>query len=103
MKANNLPEGGFIISFINELELLSYPSLTKSEENKIKDFIASIDVVDLNPSIKKETIRLRKKYLIKLPDAIICAAALSQEISLLTFDDQLFKIKELIIIKPDFV
>lgn len=32
IKSNNLPEGKFIISFINELELLSYPEITQGEE-----------------------------------------------------------------------
>lgn len=41
LKANTLPAGNFIISFINELELLSYPNLSKSEENKIEEFIHS--------------------------------------------------------------
>ena len=39
VNSSTLPQGTFIISFINELELLSYPNLSKSEEDKIKDFI----------------------------------------------------------------
>lgn len=103
LKANTLPAGNFIISFINELELLSYPNLSKSEENKIEEFIHSIDVLDMNTLIKQETIILRKKYRIKLPDAIICATALVHEASLLTLDNNLSKIKEIKLIRPDLV
>jgi len=38
---------------------------------------------------------LRKKHNLKLPDAIICATALSQNSWLITFDESLNKIKEL--------
>lgn len=95
LNSNNLPEGKFFISVINELELLSYPAISKVEEIKIKKFIDDIDVLDIDEMIKIETIRLRKKHNLKLPDAIICATALSQSAMLVTFDESLKKIKEL--------
>lgn len=96
-----LPRGEFLISFITELELLSYPNLSKSEEERIKDFIESVDVMGLSSGIKGETIRLRKNYKIKLPDAIICATALSLNASLLTFDSSFKKIKEVTLVKAE--
>lgn len=95
LNSNTLPEGNLFISFINELELLSYPAISKVEEIKIKKFIDDIDVLDIDEAIKIETIRLRKKYNLKLPDAIICATALSQNARLITFDESLNKIIEL--------
>jgi hypothetical protein len=99
LNLKNLPGGKFFISVINELELLSYPHLSNEEEIKIKNFIDDIDVFDLTDEIKTETVRLRKKYSIKLPDAIICATALTQNAPLITFDENLSKIKELKILK----
>ena len=95
LNSNSLPEGKLFISVINELELLSYPAIGKVEEIKIKKFIDDIDVLDIDEAIKIETIRLRKKHNLKLPDAIICATALSQNSRLITFDESLNKIKEL--------
>jgi len=95
LNSNSLPEGKLFISVINELELLSYPAIGKVEEIKIKKFIDDIDVLDIDEVIKIETIRLRKKHNLKLPDAIICATALSQNSRLITFDESLNKIKEL--------
>jgi predicted nucleic acid-binding protein len=95
LNSNSLPEGKLFISVINELELLSYPAISKVEEIKIKKFIDDIDVLDIDEAIKIETIRLRKKHNLKLPDAIICATALSQNSSLITFDESLNKIKKL--------
>ena len=85
------------------MELLSYPEISKSEEDKIKNFIQDIDIVEFNADLKSETIRLRKKYNLKLPDAIICATALWQEATLVTLDEDLLEVKELKIIKPEFI
>ncbi len=97
-----MPEGEFILSFINELELLSYPEINNSEEEKIENFIKDIEVISYNDEIKSNTIRLRKKFKLKLPDAIICATAYLNNASLITHDSNLAKIKELKIIKPAF-
>ncbi len=102
LNPQNLPDGKLFISFINELELLSYPTLSKIEEVKIKKFIDDIDVFNMTDDIKSDTIRLRKKYNIKLPDAIICATALSQNAALITFDENLYKIKELKVLKLEY-
>lgn len=95
LQTATLPNGEFFISFVTELELLSYPNLSKSEEMKIKDFLDSVDIIELSPEIKEETVRLRKNYKIKLPDAIICGTALFINASLLTFDRSFKKIKEI--------
>ncbi len=92
----------FSFHLINELELLSYPDLSKIEEVKIKKFIDDIDVFNITDDIKSDTIRLRKKHNIKLPDAIICATALSQNADLITFDENLYKIKELKFLKLEY-
>ena len=41
------------------------------------------------------TITLRQKYLIKLPDAIICATAMSHKLTLVTNDMKLHKVSEI--------
>jgi predicted nucleic acid-binding protein len=64
------------LSFITELELLSYKELTRSDLKKIKSFIADCMVLDINPEIKKFTLFLRQKYKLKLPDAMIAATSL---------------------------
>lgn len=90
----NLIKGTFLISFVTELELLSFPDITKGEENIIQQFLKDIEIIDLFPPIKEHTIKLRRKYKIKLPDAIICATAFVLRIPLITFDKSLLKVKE---------
>jgi predicted nucleic acid-binding protein len=83
------------ISFITELELFSYPALTKEEEKGITFFISRVTIIDINQGIKAKTIQLRKKYKLKLPDAIICATAASKKLTLISNDKQLKKITSL--------
>ena len=39
-------------SIISEIELLCYPKITSEEENIIKDFLKSIDIINLDNYIK---------------------------------------------------
>ena len=54
-------------------------------------------IYQLNQSIKLKTIEIRKKYRLKLPDAIIAASALANNHILITNNvsdfDKIFKLK----------
>ena len=80
------------ISFISELELLSYPDLTKHDEEILKQFISECIVIDINREIKIKTIALRKIYQLKLPDAIIAATADYLKQPIITADKDFKKI-----------
>ena len=95
IEQNVLPDGVFSISFITELETLSYPSLSDDEKREITNFLDNISIIDIDKEIKGHTISLRKNYNIKLPDAIIAATAISQNAILITNDKQFLKISEL--------
>ena len=82
-------------SFISELELLSKKELSPSEENKIKTLLKNLIVIDINNSIKEIAVSIRKKYNIKLPDAIIAATAKYLSLPLLTADKYLEKIDDI--------
>ena len=75
--------------------MLSYYSLAKSEEQLVKKFINELVIVNINDEVKDNTIWMRKKYKLKLPDAIIAATALSLEATLLTNDSRFQKINEI--------
>lgn len=90
-----LPDGEFYLSFITELEALSYPSLTTAEENQLKQFLSEIPVIDITKEIKTQTIAFRKKYHLKLPDAIISATAFQIGATLITNDKSLQPLKEI--------
>jgi predicted nucleic acid-binding protein len=83
------------ISFITELELLSFHKLSSSEEVRIKQLINDVTVIDINNEIKQNAIEIRQEYQIKLPDAIILASAKFLDIALFTADKQLNKVKNI--------
>ncbi len=79
------------ISFVTELELLSFPQLTTDELKKINQLLSSVKIIDINTSIKKSTIELRSKHKFKLPDSIVLATAGFLNIIAVTADKQLLK------------
>jgi predicted nucleic acid-binding protein len=79
------------ISFITEIELLCYPNLSVEEEENIKEFLENINIVNINDFIKEKTIFFRKKYNIKIPDAIIISSSYMLNIPLVSNDKQLLK------------
>jgi len=90
------------ISFITELELLSFKKLTLSEKSIIKEFLNDIIIFDINAKIKQYTIELRTNLGLKIPDAIIAATAKFLNIPILTADQEFEKIEkqQIIIYKP---
>lgn len=84
-----LPSARFYISFITEMELLSYPLLRAEDTAEIIDFLADVTVLELSPAIKQAAIRLRSEHRLKLPDAIIAATALCLPAQLLSNDVKL--------------
>ena len=87
-----------VISFISELELLSFPRLNNNTEKTIKGLLKNCVIIDINPEIKDLTIELRKKSKLKLPDSIIAATAYYNKLPILTADKQFRSLEELDII-----
>jgi predicted nucleic acid-binding protein len=90
-----LPVGDFYMSIISEMELLSYPSLSRDEALRIQDFLSQVTLIGLSDEVKTMAIALRKKYRLKLPDAIICATASFSDAMLLSNDVQLGRVTEI--------
>lgn len=82
------------ISFVTELELLSFKNITKKEEQTIEEIISQFKILDYNPSLKRKVIALRKKYNLKLPDSIILASAEYLNIPFFTSDKKLGNVQE---------
>lgn len=87
-----------IISFITELELLSFPKISPDTEETIKGLLENCHVVDITPELKDITIEFRRKSKLKLPDSIVAATAFSLKLPLLTADKQFRAITKLEII-----
>jgi len=83
------------ISYITELELLSFPKITTQEIALIQDLLYNCRIIPYSDDLKEKIILLRRKYNISLPDSIIAATALSYFIPLLTADGQFARIQEI--------
>ena len=73
-----------VISAITEIELLCWKSATEKDLEVLHSFIEDALVIELEQPIKYKTADLRKKHVIKLPDAIIAATALVYELTLIS-------------------
>jgi predicted nucleic acid-binding protein len=85
----------FGISFISEIELLGYKNISKTEETALKELLKDSFIFSFNDEIKGQTIKLKQKHSIKLPDAIIASTAIVFQIPLITSDKGFKNIKEL--------
>lgn len=92
----------FAYSVISEMELLSFPKLSNEEEKSICSILNKNTSLPITNEMKKETISIRRKYNIKLPDAIIAATSITTGLPLLTADVVFEKISELnlVLLKP---
>ena len=82
------------ISIISYMEVLSFNFLSSEEEKFVRDLLQEFFIIEINRDIAERTIQIRRKYKIKLPDAIICASASVTDAILITADAQLGKVKE---------
>jgi predicted nucleic acid-binding protein len=88
-----------VVSAITAIELLSSSRQSSVERELVKDFLSGITSVHTNPYIVDLAINFRLSYSLLVPDAVIVATAKYLEMPLVTSDTELFKIKEIEIIK----
>ena len=86
------------VSFITELELLSFKNIIYDEELIIENILSQFNIFNFDENLKKQIIFLRKKYNLKLPDSIILATAKYYDIPFLTSDKKLNNIEEVDVI-----
>jgi len=70
----------FNISFVNKIEVLGHHSSNKAWE----DFINQASIIKADDDIIDQTIRIRKEHKIKMPDALIAATAIVNDLILVS-------------------
>jgi predicted nucleic acid-binding protein len=65
------------ISIVTFIEVM-VGAKTADEENAIRSFLASFEVLDLSAAIAQEAILIRQQLRLKIPDAIVYATARTQ-------------------------
>lgn len=75
--------------FVVKIELRSFQG-DIAKENTIADLVNSSTIIELSDDVIEKTIELRKKAKIKLPDAVIAATAIVNNLTLLSTNDSDF-------------
>lgn len=101
---DNIINTSFYLSIINKIEILGFKNLSSNEEKQFQSLIRASNIILLNDDIVDETIALRKKYSIKLPDAVIAASAISINAILITGNIEDFnKLATLKLLDPNII
>lgn len=91
LKPEALIDNETAISVVTKIEALGCPFPQIEEHDLLSGICEALTVIPLSDEIADETIRLRRKYRIKLPDAIIYSTALVKGLPLLTNNLKDFK------------
>src|SRR3546814_662696 len=78
------------ISFISEIELQVWAPQNPDDLLIYQQFVASSAVIGVDEQVTSETIRVRKTHKIKLPDALIAATAIVNNLILIADNDKDF-------------
>ncbi|MBN1768193.1 MAG: type II toxin-antitoxin system VapC family toxin [Prolixibacteraceae bacterium] len=97
-------DGKFYFSIINKIELLGFKNISADEEQNFYKLINASTIFNLTDDIVTKTIEVRKQHKIKLPDAIIAATALTNNLIIITRNTKdIEKIKGIKILNPYYL
>jgi predicted nucleic acid-binding protein len=82
----------FIISIIAKIELLGWEKHTREGYELARDFLDRAEILPIDAELAEFTIELKRNNNIKLADALIAATALSNELVLVTRNEDDFSI-----------
>lgn len=77
------------VSIITEIELRSHDRLDPAGESALRAFLDSVRIAELTTDIKEQSILLRRRHRLTVPDAVIAATAAVVGAELLTNDAKL--------------
>ncbi|SEI41344.1 hypothetical protein SAMN05216327_101360 [Dyadobacter sp. SG02] len=96
MLMDGIVDNESIISLITEIELRVWEPTSITDKDIYEAFIKGSIVLDLNRDIVDQTIAIRKKYRLKLPDAFIAATAIINNYTLVADNDKDFRKVEIL-------
>jgi predicted nucleic acid-binding protein len=83
------PHAVFCVSVITVIEVLGFPKITSELEAQILAFFTDVTIIGVTDDIAKIAIDIRRRKLVKLPDAVIAATAIDFDAILITRDTDL--------------
>jgi predicted nucleic acid-binding protein len=97
--ARFLREKDIFISFITEIELLSYKEFSGDNQRIINQLIDSTTIVHSNEHISRKAAEIRREYRLALPDAIIASTADFINTPLISADKSFLKIDDIRVVE----
>jgi len=92
---NLIDEERLSMSFITEIELLSWPRLSELDGKVIRNFIDACRIMEYSSGLKEKVIEIRKKYSLKMSDAFVAASAILDDSPLISADNVFSRINDL--------
>jgi len=89
-RTEDIFEKSFKTSVISKIEFLGWPDFSDKASKKADEFIANAEILTLTEKIVNTTISIKRKKKIKLPDAIIAATCLINNLTLVTRNERDF-------------
>lgn len=83
------------LSFVSEIELLSWPGIISQDYDLISRFIRNCQVIEYSSALKEIVIDFRKRYKLKMSDAFVAASAFQFSMPLISADNGFLRIKEI--------
>jgi predicted nucleic acid-binding protein len=83
------------VSCITEMEILGKFQISEEEKRIVERMLSRCFIIDINYYIKQLAITIRRHAHVKLPDALIAATAMQQNLTLVTADRGFSKIADL--------
>jgi len=81
------------ISIISWMEVMAGAGTSEVETTR-RGFLGHFDVLPLTAAVAEEAVILRRKYRLKLPDAVIWATAITENCLLVTRNSKDFSVRE---------
>jgi len=88
----NILKTSFNISIITKIEFFGFEKFSQDNFSQELQFIGNATIIPLTEEIADIAIGLRRKSRIKLPDAVIAATCLSNKLTLITRNENDFRI-----------
>ncbi len=79
-----------IISNITEIEMQVWEPVENRDKAVYRDFVSASTILGIDENIIGQTIKVRKKYKLKIPDAIIAATAMVNDFTLISDNEKDF-------------
>lgn len=90
-----LTDNPVYVSVITEMEMQCKPNQPSEARRLIKSLLQDCIIIDLNPQIKLEAIKIRRTTRMKLMDSIVAASAHVSRLPLVTGDNAFERVAQL--------